>query len=161
MSPFIHMHTLKVGQPAPFFSLQSHEDTTCSLKHFKGSWLVLFFYPKDNTPGCTTEVCRFRDYISEFQEMNASIIGINTDNCETHKGFAFKQQLSFPLLCDPDGVISDIYQSLFKLGPIKFCKRRTFIINPAGDIAKIYHRISPATHAEQIVHDLKDLQNEK
>ena len=153
------MPTLRPGQQAPDFSLSDNSRNKHTLLDYHGQWLILFFYPKDNTPGCTIEACQFRNDYTEITEMNAQILGINTDNTESHTRFITKQQLPFPLLSDETGTVSKQYETLFKLGPIKFCKRHSFIIDPQGKIAKIYRKVSPAQHSQQIITDLKTLQN--
>ncbi|WP_349431042.1 peroxiredoxin [Methylomarinum sp. Ch1-1] len=151
-------HQLKIGQPAPAFILPDGNQNNHSLSDYRGSWLVLFFYPKDLTPGCTAEACQFRDHYADIQANNSQILGINTDNSASHKHFIEKKQLPFSLLSDTNGETCRAYGSLFKLGPIKFSKRHTFIINPDGNIAKIYRKVSPDQHARQIIDDLKSLQ---
>lgn len=153
------MNTLEIGHKAPEFSLQDSQQKRHVLLDYQGQWLVLFFYPKDNTPGCTLEACQFRNDFDELLALDAVILGINTDNSESHSRFINKQGLPFPLLSDETGAISKQYGSLLKLGPIKFCKRHSFIIDPQGDIAKIYRKVKPAHHSQQIISDLKLLQN--
>ena len=154
------MPILKPGQPAPDFSLLDNNKNKQSLRDYYDQWLILFFYPKDNTPGCTTEVCQLRDNYAEITAMNVKILGINTDTTESHTRFINKQQLPFPLLSDETGFVSKQYETLFKLGPIKFCKRHSFIIDPQGKIARIYRKVTPAQHSQQIIADLKELQSQ-
>ena len=153
------MSTLEIGRKAPEFSLLDSKQKKHALSDYQGQWLILFFYPKDNTPGCTIEACQFRDDYADVLAMNTIILGINTDNSESHSRFINKQHLPFPLLSDETGAISNKYGSLFKLGPIKFCKRHSFIIDPEGNIAKIYRKVKPIKHSQQIIADLKVLQN--
>jgi len=153
------MSTIEIGHKAPEFSLLDSKQKRYALSDYQGQWLILFFYPKDNTPGCTIEACQFRDNYADISAMNTVILGINTDNSESHSHFIDKQHLPFPLLSDETGAISKQYGSLFKLGPIKFCKRHSFIIDPQGNIAKIYRKVKPVTHSQQIISDLKLLQN--
>jgi len=153
------MNTLKIGQKAPEFSLLDSKQKNHALSDYRGQWLILFFYPKDNTPGCTIEACQFRDDYADILVINTVILGINTDNSGSHSHFINKQHLPFPLLSDETGAICKQYGSLFKLGPIKFCKRHSFIIDPQGNIAKIYRKVKPAKHSQQIIADLKKLQN--
>lgn len=155
----IIMSKLEVGHKAPKFSLLDNHKKNHHLSDYQDQWLVLFFYPKDNTPGCTVEACQFRDDYADISAANAKILGVSTDSSESHNGFIKKQQLPFPLLSDNTGAISKLYGSLFKLGPIKFCKRHSFIIDPQGHIAKIYRKVTPAEHSQQIMTDLKALQN--
>ncbi len=152
------MTKLEINQTAPAFQLPDSHQQIVTLDDFKGHWLVLFFYPKDNTPGCTAEACNFRDAYQEILALNTKIIGINTDSSDSHQRFISRQQLPFPLLSDTSGKVSQQYGCLFKLGPIRFCKRQTFIINPEGKIARIYRKVSPGQHAMQVIDDLKHLQ---
>jgi len=152
------MSRLEVGQKAPDFSLLDNNNTRHHLSDYRDQWLVLFFYPKDNTPGCTVEACQFRDNYADISTINCKILGISTDSIESHRHYINKQQLPFPLLSDSKGAMAKLYQSLFKLGPIKFCKRHSFIINPQGNIAKIYWKVTPSQHSQQIIADLKTLQ---
>ncbi len=152
------MSKLEVGHKAPEFSLLDNQNKQHHLSDYQGQWLILFFYPKDNTPGCTVEACQFRDNYADISAKNTKILGINTDSSESHAGFIDKQQLPFPLLSDSTGNISKLYGALFKLGPIKFCKRHSFIIDPQGNIAKIYRKVTPSLHSQQIMADLKALQ---
>ncbi|MFK5947375.1 MAG: peroxiredoxin [Methylococcales bacterium] len=152
------MSTLKIGDKAPEFSLFDDKNNMHNLSDYQGKWLVLFFYPKDNTPGCTIEACQFRDNYVAISTENTKILGISTDKIDSHSQFIRKYQLPFPLLSDNTGSISKFYGSLFKLGPIKFCKRHSFIIDPEGNIAKIYRKVTPAQHSKQIIVDIKDLQ---
>jgi len=153
------MPTLLEGEKAPDFCLLDNTQKQHRLSEYQGQWLVLFFYPKDNTPGCTVEACQLRDNYANILAKNTVIIGINTDSTQSHTKFINKHQLPFPLLSDESGEISRDYGALFKLGPIKFCKRHTFIINPDGEIARIYRKVSPSQHSQQIIADLKFLQN--
>lgn len=152
------MSKLEVGHKAPDFSLLDNNNIIHNLADYKGQWLVLFFYPKDNTPGCTIEACRFSNDYADILAINAKVLGINTDSSNSHTDFINKQQLPFPLLSDSTASISKSYQSLFKLGPIKFCKRHTFIIAPEGNIAKIYREVKPSSHSQQVIADLTALQ---
>ena len=149
---------------APNFSLQDQYDRTHTLGDYAGKWLVLYFYPKDDTPGCTTEACSFRDVRESIAALgNAKIIGVSTDSVASHKKFAEKYNLNFPLLSDQDHVVAEAYESW---KPKKFMgrdfigmQRNTFIINTAGQIAKEYLGVSPKEHAVQIIEDLRILQS--
>ena len=152
------MSNLKVGDKAPEFSLLDNENKQHTLSDYQGNWLILFFYPKDNTPGCTVEACQFRDYYADISAIDTKILGISTDKIDSHAHFISEFHLPFPLLSDDTGSISKLYASLFKLGPVKFCKRHSFIIDPEGNIAKIYRKVTPSTHSQQIINDLKALQ---
>jgi peroxiredoxin Q/BCP len=148
---------LKVGDPAPGFSLLDQNSKQQSLDDYRGQWLVLYFYPKDDTPGCTTEACEFRDDYYVLREMDVTVLGVSLDDVESHQEFAEKYHLPFPLLSDADASVAIAYGSLSKFGPIKFAKRHTFIIDPKGQIAKIYREVKPKEHSDQIISDLKTL----
>lgn len=152
------MHILEIGNQAPDFSLLDNNKKEHSLIDYQNEWLVIFFYPKDNTPGCTVEACQFRNDYKNILALDTKILGINTDSSESHARFINKQQLPFPLLSDKTGTVSTHYGTLFKLGPIKFCKRHSFIIDPRGNIAKIYRKVTPSEHSGQVISDLKHLQ---
>ncbi len=153
------MPILETTEKAPDFCLLDNTQKTHCLSDYQGQWIVLFFYPKDNTPGCTVEACQLRDDHSDLLALDTAIIGINTNNAQSHSHFIDKHQLPFPLLSDESGAISRDYGTLFKLGPVKFCKRHSFIINPEGKIAKIYRKVTPSQHSQQIIADLKVLQS--
>ncbi len=147
-----------LNKKAPSFSLKDSNNKDTALENFKGHWLIIFFYPKDNTPGCTKEVCLFRDDYSQIKSLNTKIIGINTDKIESHKNFQTKHNLPFPLLSDIDGLISKKYFALFNLLFINFSKRRSFIIDPQGVVKRIYKTVNPAIHSTEIINDLQLLQ---
>jgi peroxiredoxin Q/BCP len=148
---------------APDFSLLDQNGVTRSLGDYAGQWLVLYFYPKDDTPGCTTEACNFRDERDAIAEFgNAAVVGISKDNVRSHKKFAEKFGLNFTLLSDPDHATIEAYDSW---KPKKFMsreyigtERNTFIISPTGEIAREYRGVDPKAHAAQIIADLKTLQ---
>ncbi len=146
---------------APFFELKDSNEKYASLNSFKGYWLVLFFYPKDDTPGCTKEVCHFRDNYSLIKSMGVSIVGISLDDSASHKKFTAKHNLPFMLLSDPQGIAAEAYGALFKFLCIKLAKRHSFIIDPKGLVRKEYRSVNPLTHSNQIMEDLKVLQSQK
>lgn len=150
---------IELNQDAPNFLLNDAYGASHKLEDYQGHWLVIYFYPKDNTPGCTKEACALRDDSEQFTHLNTKVIGISTDNSKSHLDFSEKQSLSFTLLADPDGKVSAAYGTLFKLGPVKFCKRHSFIIDPAGKIAKIYRSVSPSSHSQELLQDLQVLQD--
>ena len=149
---------IELNQAAPDFLLNDAHGIAHKLKDYHGQWLIIYFYPKDNTPGCTKEACALRDDSEKFASLSAKVIGISTDNSKSHLSFSQKQSLSFTLLSDPDGKVSSAYGALFKLGPVKFCKRHSFIIDPAGKIVKIYRSVSPSLHSQELLQDLQLLQ---
>lgn len=152
---------LEVGATAPGFSLINQHQATISLADFAGGWVVLYFYPKNDTPGCTTEACSFRDNINALINQQATVIGISVDNAESHAQFAKKYQLPFNLLSDPKAVVATQYGSVLNFGLFKMAKRHSFIINPAGKIVKIYRNVNPDQHVQDVMNDLKALQAEQ
>ena len=150
--------SLKPGDPAPDFSLLDADGNTVSLSDFKGKRVVLYFYPRDNTPGCTKEACGFRDLHTEILDRDTVVLGISTDDAKSHSKFIAKYNLPFPLLCDPEAEVSTAYESY---GLKKFMgkeymgiKRQTFIISPDGTLEKIYKKVKPADHPSQVLQDL-------
>ena len=146
------------GSAAPDFALQDQNGQTHRLSDYAGRWLVLYFYPKDDTPGCTKEACRFRDDIGVLGNLNAAVVGISVDDTQSHAGFSRKYQLPFPLLSDPDGRTAAAYDSLLNLGVVRFARRHTFIIAPDGRIAARFDKVDPARHAEDVARTLQALQ---
>ena len=143
---------------APEFKLADTSGKLISLNHYRGKWVVIFFYPKDDTPGCTKEVCNFRDDYSTINSLNAHVIGISLDKTTSHQKFKEKYHLPFMLLSDPKGNVAKKYGALFKFIFFKFSKRHSFIIDPKGLIRKEYRSVNPSTHSIQIVSDLKAFQ---
>ncbi len=143
--------------PAPEFELPDQNGNLHSLEDYREQWVVLYFYPKDNTPGCTTEACEFRDNIFAFRRANAQILGVSLDDVESHQKFAETYSLPFPLLADTDGVVSDAYGVKTKRFGMTLAKRQTFLIDPQGKIAKHYEKVDPETHSAQVLADLKAL----
>jgi thioredoxin-dependent peroxiredoxin len=153
--------TLQIGDIAPSFTLNDAQGQTHYLSDYAGSYLVLYFYPKDDTPGCTREACHFRDDISQLENLRAKIVGVSVDDSVSHAKFSTKFHLPFPLLSDKDGAVADSYHALTNLYLIKIAKRYTFLIDPTGKIAKIYTNVDTATHSKQIIEDLKSIQIDK
>jgi peroxiredoxin Q/BCP len=151
-------------RPAPDFSLSDQHDVRHSLGDYAGKWLVLYFYPKDDTPGCTTEACNFRDARDVIAQLgNAEVVGVSKDSVSSHKKFLDKYHLNFTLLSDPEHTVIEAYDSW---KPKRFMghdyigtQRNTFIIGPEGKIAKEYIGVDPQTHVIQIINDLKALQH--
>jgi thioredoxin-dependent peroxiredoxin len=150
---------ISLNDPAPEYELVDQENKQQKLSDYSGKWLVLYFYPKDDTPGCTTEACSFRDDIYKIRELKAEVIGISTDDVESHAEFAKKYHLPFPLLSDKDAVVAKSYGAAWKLGPFSIARRHSFIISPEGKIAKIYRKVDPNKHSDEIISDLKALQS--
>ncbi len=144
-----------VGRPAPEFELPDQSGQLHSLEDYRDRWVVLYFYPKDQTPGCTTEACEFRDNIFAFRSFNAQILGVSLDDVDSHKKFADKYELPFPLLADPEGTTADAYGVKTRMFGMKVAKRQTFLIDPDGNIAKHYKTVKPATHSAEVLADLK------
>lgn len=149
---------LELGKAAPGFSLMDQNSETRQLADYRGRWVVLYFYPKDDTPGCTKEACAFRDGYAELKQLDAEVLGVSLDNTESHAEFADKYHLPFPLLADQRGEVARAYGVLWKIGPLAFAKRQTFIINPEGKLARHYPKVNAETHAGEVLADLKALQ---
>lgn len=146
-----------VGGPAPEFELADQNGQLHSLEDYRDQWVVLYFYPKDETPGCTTEACEFRDNIFAFREANAQILGVSLDDVESHKAFADNYDLPFPLLADTEGAAATAYGVRTRMAGMEFAKRQTFIIGPDGKIAKHYEKVEPEGHSRQVLADLANL----
>lgn len=148
---------IKIGQPAPDFELPDQFGQLHSLEDYRNQWVVLYFYPKDETPGCTTEACKFRDDIFEYKKLNSQILGVSLDDVESHQGFAEHYDLPFPLLADPRGIAVESYGVKTRMFGMAIAKRQTFLIDPAGNIAKHYQNVDPNTHSAEILADLIEL----
>ena len=146
------------GSAAPDFELPDQNGQAHRLRDYAGRWLVLYFYPRDDTPGCTQEACRFRDDIGVLGELNAAVVGVSVDDTQSHAEFARKYDLPFPLLSDPDGKTAAAYGSLLNLGVIRFARRHTLIIAPDGRIAARFDKVDPARHAQKVAQSLRALQ---
>ena len=146
-----------VGAPAPEFELPDQAGQLHSLEDYRDRWVVLYFYPKDATPGCTTEACEFRDNIFEFKKLNAQILGVSFDDVESHQEFAAEHSLPFPLLADTEGKAAEAYGVKTKRLGMTLAKRQTFLIDPAGNVAKHYKSVDPNIHSAQVIADLKAL----
>lgn len=145
--------------PAPDFTLKASDGSSYSLDSLKGSWVVLYVYPKDETPGCTIEACSFRDAHEDIVKKRAVLLGLSMDDEKSHKAFETKHGLPFPLLSDPSG---DVIRAFDSWGKKMFGNegilRRTFIINPDGQVVKAYGRVTPLGHGQQVLDDLTALQ---
>jgi len=153
-----HSATPSEGSNAPDFTLPSQEGTPVSLKDYRGKWVVLYFYPKDQTPGCTREAHNFQTDQAKYAERNAVVLGVSVDSVDSHKKFCTKQGLNFKLLADTDHKVTDSYGSLTNLGLVKFAARHTFLIDPNGNIAKVYTSVDPSKHSEEVLAELDLLQ---
>jgi peroxiredoxin Q/BCP len=156
----VQAQELAPGAAAPSFELKDQEGKTQRLDDYRGRWVVLYFYPKDDTPGCTTEACNFRDDLPTLRAIGVQIVGISVDDAASHAEFSKKYSLPFPLLVDNDGTVAKAYGSLWSVGPIKFAKRHTFIVDPQGKIARVYRDVKPQEHSRQIIDDVKRLQQQ-
>ncbi len=152
------INPLKVGQTAPTFNLTDQYGKMHHLEEFQGTWLALYFYPKDDTPGCTKQACTFRDDLQKLAELGTKVIGISVDGVHSHAKFAKKYNLQFPLLADNKAEIAKKYYSLVNFGIIKFAQRNTFLIDPQGKIAKVYLSVSAKHNSAKVIEDLKRLQ---
>ncbi|HEY8119538.1 MAG TPA: peroxiredoxin [Methylophilaceae bacterium] len=145
----------RLGQQAPDFNLADARGAQHKLADYSGKWVVLYFYPKDDTPGCTKEACSFRDDLAQLDKLGAQVIGVSVDDTDSHAKFAEKYHLPFPLLADKDGKVADSYGALTNLYVTKIAKRYTFLIDPKGNIAKTYLSVDTSRHSQQIIDDLK------
>ncbi|MCG7919453.1 MAG: peroxiredoxin [Candidatus Thiodiazotropha taylori] len=151
------MSVVEIGKPAPRFELYDQSENLYRLSDCLGRWVVLFFYPKDNTPGCTAEVCDFNYEYDGLQTLQVELLGISTDSRQSHQKLAEKHQLKFPILSDREGRVALAYGSLFRLGPFKVAKRDSFIINPQGDIAAIYRSVKAKGHGRFMYEELQKI----
>jgi thioredoxin-dependent peroxiredoxin len=147
-----------VGADAPDFTLPSQDGSPVSLKDYRGKWVVLYFYPKDQTPGCSREAHNFQVDQPKYAERNAVVLGVSLDSVESHKKFCAKEGLNFKLLADTDHRMTDSYGSLTNLGLVKFAARHTFLIDPNGKIAKAYTSVDPLKHSAEVLAELDLLQ---
>jgi len=150
--------TVAVGQPAPDFTLPDQEGKAISPKDFAGHWLVLYFYPKDFTGGCTLEAKSFQSDLAKYEKANAVIVGVSVDTADSHKSFCAKEGLSFKLLSDPDAQVSTQYGSVMEYNGAKLSARNTFLVDPDGKIAKTFMGVKPSGHSEEVLASLASLQ---
>lgn len=147
----------EVGKPAPDFNLPDQNGKLHELKDYRGKWLVLYFYPKDDTPGCTQEACAFRDDLHQIVELGAQVVGVSVDDTSSHAEFAKKYNLPFPLLADKTTETAARYGALRNLIFMKVARRYTFLIDPQGNVAKVYLSVETSRHSKQIIDDLQKL----
>jgi len=155
-----------VGTAAPGFTLPAQDGKPVNLKDFKGKWVVLYFYPKDMTPGCTIEAHNFQRDQAQFDKLKAAIVGVSADTVDSHVEFCTKENLTFKTLADPSGKVIDQYGSLTKLeGAMKerfkqdhIAARNTFIIDPAGNVRKVYTKVDPNPHSAEVIAALTELE---
>jgi len=146
-----------VGQMAPTFTLPSQDGSQISLDSFHGKWVVLYFYPKDMTPGCTIEAHNFQRDQAKFDAANAVVLGVSVDTVDSHKQFCTKDNLTFKLLADPDHKVVDQYGSLGHYGSMTIANRNTFLINPEGKIVKVWTKVDPQHHSEEVLAALNEM----
>jgi peroxiredoxin Q/BCP len=150
--------TPPVGSMAPEFTLSSQEGTPVSLKEYRGKWVVLYFYPKDFTSGCTIEAHNFQRDLAQYQQRGVVILGVSVDSADSHKQFCTKEGLNFKLLADTDHKVSSAYNSLTNLGIVKIASRHTFIINPEGKVVRVFTEVNPNQHSAEVLAALAELQ---
>ena len=147
---------LAVGATAPSFTLPSQEDKPISLSDFKGKWVVLYFYPKDQTTGCTIEAHNFQRDMDKYNALNAVVLGVSLDTVESHRTWCAKDTFSFKLLADPDHKVVDEYGvPLRGAGPIKVASRQTYLISPSGKVVKYWPEVKPDTHSAEVLTELQ------
>jgi peroxiredoxin Q/BCP len=146
-----------VGSAAPGFRLQDQNGAWHDLADYRGRWLAIYFYPKDDTPGCTTEACNFRDNIYAFKAIGAAVVGISVDSVDSHREFSEKYKLPFVILADEDGATADAYGLLRDWQLMKIASRQSFLVDPDGIIVKHYAEVDPDTHTQEVLADLEAL----
>lgn len=149
------------GAKAPDFTLPSQDGTPISLQQYRGKWVVLYFYPKDFTQGCTIEAHGFQKDEAQYQSKNAVVIGVSLDTSDSHKEFCAKEGLNFKLLSDEGAKVATLYDSLTQFQGKQYAARSTFIIDPTGVVRKIYRGVKPTGHSQEVLSDLANLQQSK
>ncbi|MDQ2832741.1 MAG: peroxiredoxin [Acidobacteriota bacterium] len=147
--------TVQTGATAPDFTLPSQEDKPVSLSDYKGKWVVLYFYPKDQTSGCTIEAHNFQRDLSKYTALNAVVLGVSLDTVEGHKTWCSKDTFGFKLLADPDHKVVDAYGVPLKtFGPAKYANRETFLISPEGKVVKVWEKVDPNVHSTEVLAEI-------
>ncbi len=159
---FVNVHAADqsmpaAGQVAPTFTLPSQDGSQISLDSFHGKWVVLYFYPKDMTQGCTIEAHNFQRDLPKFEADNAVIVGVSVDTPDSHKQFCTKEGLTFRLLADPEHKVVDECGSLGHFGTMTIASRNTFLINPDGKVVKVWTKVDPSHHSEEVLAALDEL----
>ena len=145
------------GSEAPAFHLQDQNGEWHTLEDYSGQWLAIYFYPKDDTPGCTKEACNFRDNIYAFKAIDAAVVGISVDDVESHKAFSDKYKLPFTILADENKETAEAYGVLKDYKVVKLASRQSFLISPEGKVAKHYAKVVTDTHTDEVLADIKAL----
>jgi peroxiredoxin Q/BCP len=148
----------KTGAPAPAFTLKSDEGKNVSLSDLKGKWVVLYFYPKDFTSGCTLEAKNFQRDLDKYKAKKTTIVGVSVDTADSHKDFCAKEGLNFRLLSDTDGAVSTAYNSVMEYKGMKLSARNTFLIDPNGNLVRVFAGVKPAGHSDEVLAALDELQ---
>jgi peroxiredoxin Q/BCP len=151
----------KVGLPAPSFTLTTDEGKSAKLDDFRGKWVVLYFYPKDFTSGCTLQARNFQRDLAKYEKLNATILGVSVDNADSHKSFCAKEGLTFRLLADTDAKVSTAYNSVMDYQGTTLSARNTFLIAPDGKLARVFPSVKPAGHSDEVLAVLAELQAKK
>lgn len=145
----------KAGEAAPDFNLPDQHGQMHTLQEYAGKWLVLYFYPKDDTPGCTQEACAFRDDLHQLTDLGAQVVGVSVNDSNSHAEFAQKYHLPFPLLADKNAEVAARYGVLINMFLFKVARRYTFLIDPQGRINKVYDKVETSRHSKEIIEDMK------
>jgi peroxiredoxin Q/BCP len=157
MSAHANRNLPRTGDTAPDFKLSDQNGKSRESAEFRGKWLVLYFYPRDDTPGCTEQAARYRDAMRDIEALGATVCGVSVDDGESHAAFARKYNLPFALLADRSGDVARRHGSLRDFGVLKFAKRNTFLIDPQGKVAKVYLGVNPSRNTADVTNDLKRL----
>ena len=150
----------KAGDPAPGFTLPDQNAKPHTLEEFRGKWLVMYFYPRDDTPGCAEQAMKFRNAMRELEGLGAAVCGISVDDSASHAAFARKYNLPFALLADRSGQVAARYGSLLNLGVFRIAKRNTFLVDPLGKVAKVYVGVNAGRNAQDVAEDLRTMTKE-
>jgi peroxiredoxin Q/BCP len=150
---------VQVGATAPDFTLPSQDNTPVSLTDYKGKWVVLYFYPKDKTTGCTIEAHNFQRDLAKYTALNAAVLGVSLDSTDSHKSFCTQESLTFKLLADPNHKVIDEYGVPIKgMGPVKFASRQTFLISPDGKVVKFWPDVKVDNHSAEVLAEISAAQ---
>jgi peroxiredoxin Q/BCP len=158
VSAFSKRNEPRVGDQAPEFALPDQDGRMRNLSEFRGKWLALYFYPRDDTPGCTRQACAFRDDRHKLAALGAEVVGVSVDDVESHRDFAKEYSLPFPLLADAGGAVAARYGSIRNFGLFRLARRNTFLIDPQGRIAKVYLSAGTSRNSQEVLDDLQRLQ---